>query len=128
LPRAARCSVSFAASDVGPSVRAIDWDGKSLFGVDRVKSLTDWPIKAYLAETAATAGFDPTQTWTTAAAGDVMLDRGVYDQITTRQGADFPFDGGSVAITGTTAAARPPTTATCCPRQSACPPLRSSAI
>jgi len=63
-----------SASDVGPSVRAIDWDGKSLFGVDRVKSLTDWPLKAYLAETAATAGFDPTQTWTTAAAGDVMLD------------------------------------------------------
>ena len=97
------------ASDVGPSVRAIDWDGKSLFGVNRFKSLTDWPLKAYLAEAAGTAGFDPTQTWTTAAAGDVMLDRGVYDQIHNKgKGADFPFDGGSVAITGHFCCSPPP--------------------
>lgn len=74
------------ASQVGPSVRALAWGGKSLFGVYRVKSLNDWPLKATLAtDTASTAiAFDPTQTWTVAAAGDVMLDRGVYTIIKTK--------------------------------------------
>jgi hypothetical protein len=90
------------ASQVGPSVRALAWGGKSLFGVYRVKSLNDWPLKATLAtDTASTTiAFDPTQIWTVAAAGDVMLDRGVYTIIKTKGlGPDYPFDGGTAAIT-----------------------------
>ena len=90
------------ASQVGASVRALGWGGKTLFGVYRVKSLADWPLKATLATDAAsaTAAFDPTQTWTVAAAGDVMLDRGVYTVIKTKGlGPDYPFNGGTVAIT-----------------------------
>ena len=89
------------ASDVGPSVRALGWEGKSLFGVARVASLTDWPLEANLDASASSAAFDPAQTWTIAAAGDVMLDRGVYKVVKLDgKGVDFPFAGGTATITG----------------------------
>jgi hypothetical protein len=88
------------ASDVGPSVRAINWGDKSLFGEGRVKSLADWPLNATLAVPTSAAGYDPSLTWTVAAAGDVSLDRGVYNVIHNKgKGPDYPFAGGSVAIT-----------------------------
>jgi len=91
------------ASEVGPSVRAINWGAKSLFGENRVKSLADWPLNATLVTAASTADFDASQTWTVAAAGDVNLDRGVYNEIhNLKKGPDYPFDGGSVSITGHT--------------------------
>jgi poly-gamma-glutamate synthesis protein (capsule biosynthesis protein) len=87
------------ASDVGPTVRALGWGGQSLFGVDRVRSLADWPLNANLE--AGAGGFDPGQTWTVVAAGDVMLDRGVYKAVKLDgKGVDFPFDGGTATITG----------------------------
>jgi poly-gamma-glutamate capsule biosynthesis protein CapA/YwtB (metallophosphatase superfamily) len=87
------------ASQVGPSVRALAWGGRSLFGVDRVRSLAAWPLHATLDGAAADA-FDPGSTWTIAAAGDVMLDRGVYKALVTDgRGADYAFDGGMVTIT-----------------------------
>jgi len=65
-----------------------------------VKSLTDWPLQASLPETASAATFDPSQTWTIAAAGDVMLDRGVYKVVKLQgKGVDFPFSGGNATIT-----------------------------
>lgn len=91
------------ASQVGPSVRAIDWGDQSLFGEDRVKALTDWKLIAVLPETSADTVFDPSTEWTAAAAGDVNLDRGVYNVIHNQgKGADYPFNGGSVSITGHT--------------------------
>jgi hypothetical protein len=91
------------ASEVGPSVRAINWGAKSLFGENRVKSLADWPLNATLVTAATSADFNPSQTWTVAAAGDVNLDRGVYNAIhNLKKGPDYPFDGGSVSITGHT--------------------------
>jgi hypothetical protein len=88
------------ASDVGPSVRALDWGKVSLFGVAHVKTLADWPLQAGLPETASAATFDPSQTWTIAAAGDVMLDRGVYKVVKLQgKGVDFPFSGGTATIT-----------------------------
>jgi hypothetical protein len=91
------------ASQVGPSVRALAWAGTSFFGTAGLRSLTDWPLMAPLdqigASTSATA-FDPAQTWTVVAGGDVMLDRGVYDQVVNKgKGVDFPFAGGTVSIT-----------------------------
>ncbi len=36
------------ADEVGPDVRAIGWGSDALFGVDRVKSLANWPLHATL--------------------------------------------------------------------------------
>jgi hypothetical protein len=86
------------ASQVGPSIRALGWGGKSLFGVARVKTLADWQLNATLESGATDAAFDPTKIWTAAAAGDVMLDRGVYLQVKAK-GIDYPFNGGTAKIT-----------------------------
>jgi Bacterial capsule synthesis protein PGA_cap len=88
------------ADAVGPEVRALDWGGAALFGVDRVRDLADWPLTARLPVAAAGAAFDPSTTWTLFAGGDIMLDRGVYETIAVKgKGADFPFDGGTAEIT-----------------------------
>jgi len=88
------------ASEVGPSVRALGWGKLSLFGVARVRSVSDWPLQATLKGSAAAGTFDPAQTWTIAAAGDVMLDRGVYDVVKNQgKGVDYPFAGGTATIT-----------------------------
>jgi poly-gamma-glutamate synthesis protein (capsule biosynthesis protein) len=87
------------ASQVTPAVRAIAWDGRSLFGVDRVPATTAWGLTAHLAGDARP--FDPGATWTLVAGGDILLDRGVYKQTELLgKGADFPFDGGTATITG----------------------------
>ena len=89
------------ADQVTPAVRALAWGAKSLFGVDRVTTLADWPLNATLATTPGTTPFDPAQTWTMVAAGDVMLDRGVAKVVKIQgKGADFPFNGGTATITG----------------------------
>jgi len=87
------------ADAVGPEVRALAWGDSALFGVDRVKTLADWPLTASLPAPAAADAFDPTTTWTLFAGGDIMLDRGVYLTLKDK-GADFAFDGGTATITG----------------------------
>jgi poly-gamma-glutamate synthesis protein (capsule biosynthesis protein) len=87
------------ADAVGPAVRALTWKGSALFGVDRVASVTVWPLTARLPGGAHP--FDPSRLWTLAAAGDIMLDRGVYRETILRgRGVDFPFGGGRATITG----------------------------
>ena len=68
----------------------------------RVGSLGGWKLTARLEVPAgSTPGYDPGQAWTLVAGGDIMLDRGVSLAITgAKAGADFPFNGGTVAITG----------------------------
>ena len=89
------------ADEVTPAVRALTWGGAALFGVDRVKRLADWPLTAQLPSLPAGQAFDPSTTWTLFAAGDIMLDRGVYETLAVKgKGADFPFDGGTATITG----------------------------
>lgn len=88
------------ADAVGPEVRALDWGGKALFGVDRVKKLGGWPLTARLPAPAPADAYDPATTWTLFAGGDIMLDRGVYETLEVKgKGADFPFDGGTAEIT-----------------------------
>jgi hypothetical protein len=88
------------ADQVGPSVRADSWAGKSLFGEQRVKSLSDWPLTATLEGPApGAAAYDPATAWTMFAGGDILLDRGVALAIQAN-GVDFPFDGGTAEITG----------------------------
>jgi poly-gamma-glutamate synthesis protein (capsule biosynthesis protein) len=82
-------------------VRALTWDGAALFGVDRVRTLDDWSLTAQLPTAPTGEAFDPATTWTLFAAGDIMLDRGVYETLAVKgKGADFPFDGGTATITG----------------------------
>jgi poly-gamma-glutamate synthesis protein (capsule biosynthesis protein) len=89
------------ADDVTSAVRALAWGGKSLFGVDRVKAAKDWALTARLPQPAGTPPFDPAESWTLVAGGDIMLDRGVAQTLKIKgKGADFPFDGGTAEITG----------------------------
>ena len=72
-----RKRLAFLRADaVGPEVRALTWGGKALFGVDRVKDVTDWPLTARLPVPASDVAYDPATTWTLFAGGDIMLDRG----------------------------------------------------
>jgi hypothetical protein len=89
------------AEDITPAVRAIAWGGASMFGVDRVASAADWPLRASLpARSASPSAYDPGAAWTLVAGGDIMLDRGVYQAIEVEgKGVDFPWDGGTAEIT-----------------------------
>ncbi|HEY7968602.1 MAG TPA: CapA family protein [Candidatus Limnocylindrales bacterium] len=88
------------ADDVGPGVRALGWGGKSLYGVDAVKTAADWTLTAQLPQPGDVPVFDPKETWTLVAGGDIMLDRGVAQTLKIRgKGADFPFNGGTADIT-----------------------------
>jgi hypothetical protein len=89
------------ADQVGPSVRALAWGNKSLFGVDRVGTTGAWPLTASLRVPAGAAAYDPARAWTMVAGGDILLDRGVSLAIGgSHAGTDFPFNGGTVDITG----------------------------
>ncbi|HEX5825598.1 MAG TPA: CapA family protein [Candidatus Limnocylindrales bacterium] len=88
------------ADAVGPSVRALGWGNRRLFGVDAVATVADWGLTARLPQPVDTPVFDPAGSWTLVAGGDIMLDRGVAQTVTIRgKGADFPFDGGTAEIT-----------------------------
>jgi hypothetical protein len=101
-----RKRLAFLRADaVGPSVRALAWGERALFGVGAVKSLAEWKLTASLPIAALPDGsaappFDPATTWTLVAGGDIMLDRGVAETLKIKgKGADFPFDGGTAEIT-----------------------------
>jgi poly-gamma-glutamate capsule biosynthesis protein CapA/YwtB (metallophosphatase superfamily) len=88
------------ADEVGPSVRAVSWNGKSLFGEGRVKSLASWPLTATLPGRAPdSTAYNPAKAWTMFAGGDILLDRGVSLAIRAH-GVNYPFDGGTAQITG----------------------------
>jgi hypothetical protein len=85
------------ADTIGPSVRALAWGDRRLFGVGAVESLAAWGLTARLPEHLA---FDAAASWTLVAGGDIMLDRGVAQTVKIRKkGVDFPFDGGTADIT-----------------------------
>jgi hypothetical protein len=84
---------------VSPAVRALAVDGVRLFGIDRSASLEDWPLEVTL--DLPQFAWDQAQTWTLAAGGDILLDRGVAYQVKVLdKGVDFPWNGGTVSITG----------------------------
>ena len=95
-----RKRLAFLRADVvGPSVRALGWGSKALFGVGGVKSIAQWGLTARLPETPS-GGFDSAKNWTLVAGGDILLDRGVAQTIKIKgKGVDFPFDGGTARIT-----------------------------
>jgi poly-gamma-glutamate capsule biosynthesis protein CapA/YwtB (metallophosphatase superfamily) len=87
------------ATDVTPLVRALPLDERELFGNDRVGMNADWPLT--ITATEADAAWDQASTFTVVAGGDSVMDRGVYDRVIRRdKGIDYPFDGGTLEITG----------------------------
>ncbi len=85
------------APDVSQRVHALAVDGRSLFGVDRVTSIDDWPLTL---PASAEAAWEPGGLWTLVAGGDVMMDRGVAKIVNIDgAGGDYLFDGGTAEIT-----------------------------
>ena len=90
------------ADEIGQSVRALSWGRHAMFGVGRVATLAEWPVKARVpaASVPAEPDYDPAAAWTLFAGGDIMLDRGVAKTVTIDgKGVDFPFNGGTAKIT-----------------------------
>jgi poly-gamma-glutamate synthesis protein (capsule biosynthesis protein) len=97
------------ADEVSASVRALAWEGLSLFGVARTADLEAWPLAFRESQVAAKRrpadepSYDPARAWTLVAGGDMLLDRGVAHAVKVEgKGIDFPFDGGTAEITGHT--------------------------
>ena len=90
------------ADEVGPSVRALALGRRACSAADRVRSSRVAAHRRPLeVPTASRPAYDPARAWTMVAGGDILLDRGVSLAIEgTRRGANFPFDGGTVEITG----------------------------
>jgi poly-gamma-glutamate synthesis protein (capsule biosynthesis protein) len=77
-----------------PDLHALAVDGLSLFGHDRVRDASAWPLRTD--ESVAV----PLDSWTLAAGGDVMLDREVYRQaVMLGKGVHHPWRGGRARIT-----------------------------
>ncbi len=88
------------ATDVTPLVRVLPLDERELFGNDRVASNADWPLTIPVSDP-ADAGWEQAATFTVVAGGDSIMDRGVYERVVRRdKGIDYPFDGGTLEITG----------------------------
>lgn len=84
------------AEDVGPQVRALSVDGVSLFGSDRTKDLSKWPL---LVPSLTPTTFSTSTEWTLAAGGDVNLDRRVYRKaVALGYGPDFPWSAGYATV------------------------------
>jgi poly-gamma-glutamate capsule biosynthesis protein CapA/YwtB (metallophosphatase superfamily) len=89
-----------AAPEVSHRVRALEVDGRSLFGNQRVRSNDAWPLSVRLPADGR-AAWSQRRTWVLVAAGDSFTDRGVYRRVVQlRKGLDHPFDGGRVRVTG----------------------------
>ncbi len=88
------------ASDLTPAVRALALDGKDLFGNNRIKKNSEWPLLATVTAPVDQA-WEQSKMWTLVAGGDMFLDRGVRNTTLEKgKGVDFPFDGGTARVTG----------------------------
>jgi poly-gamma-glutamate capsule biosynthesis protein CapA/YwtB (metallophosphatase superfamily) len=97
----ARGALGFlAAADVHPRVRALEIDGRSLFGNERVGRLDAWPLLIEVA-TIPDRGWSQRDTWVLVAGGDSFTDRGVYETVVNKgRGVEYPFGGGTARVTG----------------------------
>ena len=87
-------------SDLDPAVRALALDGRSLFGNERLRDVADWPLHVPT-DAAAARTWEQSATWTLVAGGDIQLDRWMAYHVTSLgKGVDWPWDGGTVKITG----------------------------
>jgi hypothetical protein len=83
--------------DLSPTVSALNVEGLTLFGYQRISDPGHWPL---LVPDPA-SNFDYRTFWTLAAGGDVNLDRSIYQEtILNKRGVDYPWAGGTSEITG----------------------------
>lgn len=88
------------ASHLQPRVRALPLDGSELIGTKRVGLNAAWPLTVPLT-VAPEEAWDQAAVITLVAGGDMLMDRGIYERVYNRhKGIDYPFDGGTVRITG----------------------------
>jgi poly-gamma-glutamate synthesis protein (capsule biosynthesis protein) len=97
----ARGALGFlAAADVGPGVRALEVDGRSLFGNERVGRTDAWPLSVDVA-VPEDRRWSQRDTWVLVAGGDSFTDRGVYETVVNKgRGIEYPFGGGTARVTG----------------------------
>ena len=82
--------------DLSPTVTALNVEGLTLFGYQRLGDPSLWPLLV----PDATANFDYRSLWTLAAGGDVNLDRAIYRvAVLNKKGVDYPWAGGTSVIT-----------------------------
>jgi poly-gamma-glutamate synthesis protein (capsule biosynthesis protein) len=95
----ARGALGFlAATDVRPRVRALEVDGRSLFGNQRIGRTEAWPL---LVEIPSDERWSQRDTWVLVAGGDSFTDRGVYETVVNKgRGVDYPFGGGTAHVSG----------------------------
>ena len=87
--------------DVGADVKALAIGDRALYGAAGVEKLADWPLR--ITVTDGSRPWDPANLISMVAVGDILLDRGVSHQARILgKGVDFPLDGGTAEITGTT--------------------------
>ena len=89
-----------AAVDVDPGLRALDVDGRSLFGNERVGRTEAWPLSVDIA-LPEDRQWSQRDTWVLVAGGDSFTDRGVYETVVNKgRGIEYPFGGGTARVTG----------------------------
>jgi poly-gamma-glutamate synthesis protein (capsule biosynthesis protein) len=89
-----------AAADVGPGVRALAVEGRSLFGNDRVGRAEGWPLRVEIPVT-PDRRWSQRDTWVLVAGGDSFTDRGVYETVVNKgRGVGYPFGGGTANVSG----------------------------
>jgi len=88
------------ASQLTPRVRALPLEGKELIGTERVRGIDAWPLTIPVTVSPDEA-WDQASAITLVGGGDMLMDRGIYERVYNRnKGIDYPFDGGTVRITG----------------------------
>ncbi len=88
------------AADLEPRVRALPLDLSELIGTERVDRNAAWPLTIPVT-VAPEEAWDQASVITLVAGGDMLMDRGIYERVYNRhKGIDYPFDGGTVRITG----------------------------
>ncbi|HEY5521483.1 MAG TPA: CapA family protein [Candidatus Limnocylindrales bacterium] len=84
------------ATDVEPEVRALGIDNANLFGEQRIKDISQWPLSATVQSSAT---WDQSKNWVLVSAGDIMGDRGVRTAVeASGKGPSYLLNGGTSTV------------------------------
>jgi poly-gamma-glutamate capsule biosynthesis protein CapA/YwtB (metallophosphatase superfamily) len=97
LRRSRRALGLIPAARAQPALRALSVDGRRLFGSERIRDLSEWPLLGV--DAGEGKPYRPDRVWTLVAGGDVMLDREPYRRsMLLGKGVDYVWDGGFATI------------------------------
>ena len=98
--RRAAPSASWRRRTSTRALRALEVDGRSLFGNERVGRTEAWPLSVDIA-LPEDRQWSQRDTWVLVAGGDSFTDRGVYETVVNKgRGIEYPFGGGTARVTG----------------------------